>query len=148
MKYTLALLPLLFFGLFSRVAAQTNPDGTGGGRTPDGTGGGRTPDGTGDGRTPDGTGGVEGGLKNPLKDIDSLEDMLQAILQAVVQLGAIILVIAIVYVGFKFVVAQGNEEKLTEARSALVWTVIGGLILLGAQAISLVIQETAGSLTS
>ncbi|HYE23300.1 MAG TPA: pilin [Candidatus Paceibacterota bacterium] len=145
MKYTLSLLPLLYFGLFSRVAAQ---DGTSGGRTSDGTSGGGTTDGTSGGRTSDGTSGVESGLKNPLKDIDSLEDLLQAILQAVVQLGAIILVIAIIYVGFKFVVAQGNEEKLREARSALVWTIIGGLILLGAEAISLVIQETAGSLTS
>ena len=74
--------------------------------------------------------------------------MLAAILEAVVRLGGIILVIAIVYVGFKFVVAQGNEEKIKEARGALVWTVIGGLILLGAQAISLVIQETAASFTS
>ena len=87
-----------------------------------------------------------GGLVNPLNNIDSLPDLLTAILDAVVQLGAIILVIAIVYVGFKFVVAQGNEERIKEARGALVWTVIGGLILLGAQAISLVIQQTVSAL--
>ena len=150
MKYFLSLLPLLFFGTFLRsaLAQDRDPAGTGGGGDPAGTGGGRDPAGTGAGRDPAGTGGFEGGLKNPLKDIDSLEDLLSAILEAVVRLGGIILVIAIVYVGFKFVVAQGNEEKIKEARSALVWTVIGGLILLGAQAISLVIQETASSFTS
>lgn len=145
MKYFLSLLPLFFFNL---AHAQT-PTGTGDPRTPTGTGEPRTPTGTGEGRTPTGTGDSGcTGLCNPLKDINSFEDLLAAIMQAVVQLGAIVLVIAIVYVGFKFVVAQGNEEKLQEARSALVWTVIGGLILLGAQAISLVIQETAGALTS
>ncbi len=92
------------------------------------------------------TPGAGGGLQNPLKDINSLPDLLNAILKAVVELGSIILVVAIVYVGFKFVVAQGNEEKIKEARGALVWTVIGGLILLGATAISTVIQATVGGL--
>lgn len=149
MKYLLSLLPLLFFGTFIRSAfAQDTPDGGGDGDTPDGGGDTDTPDGGGDIDTPDGTGIGGGGLKNPLKDIDSLESLLEAILTAVVRLGGIILVIAIVYVGFKFVVAQGNEEKIKEARSALVWTVIGGLILLGAQAISLVIRETGAAFTT
>ncbi len=52
----------------------------------------------------------------------------------------------LVYVGFLFVAAQGNEEKIRSARSALVWTLIGGLILLGATAISKVIQATANTL--
>ena len=52
----------------------------------------------------------------------------------------------IVYVGFLFVAARGNEEKIRSARDALMWTVIGGLILLGAEAISLVIQATVKTL--
>ena len=83
---------------------------------------------------------------NPLKGVCTLPDLLNLILQAVVSLGTIVLVIMLVYVGFLFVVAQGNEEKLKTAKSALLWTVIGGLVLLGAQAISLVIQATVGSL--
>lgn len=75
-----------------------------------------------------------------------MTDLLQLILQAVVSLGTIVLVVMLVYVGFLFVVAQGNEEKLKNAKSALLWTVIGGLVLLGAQSISLVIQATVGSL--
>ena len=86
------------------------------------------------------------GLVNPLNNIDSLEDLVQVLIDAVVQIGSIILVLAIIYVGFKFVAAQGNEERIKEARAALVWTVIGGLILLGAEAISLVIQETTEAL--
>ncbi len=84
-------------------------------------------------------------LINPLK-VDSVPEFLALILKAVVNLGSIILVLMLVYVGFLFVVAQGNEEKLQNAKSALLWTVVGGLVLLGAQAISLVIQATVGSL--
>lgn len=86
------------------------------------------------------------GLVNPLQNIDSFPDLLAAILGAVVQIGFMLLILMLVFVGFKFVAAQGKEEELRNARSALVWTVIGGLILLGAEAISLVIQSTAEAL--
>ena len=86
------------------------------------------------------------GLTNPLNKIDSLPAFLDAILRAVVEIGTIVLTLALVYVGFKFVTAQGNQEKLSSARSALMWTVIGGLILLGAQTLGLVIRGTVESL--
>lgn len=84
-------------------------------------------------------------LVNPLK-VGTVPELLKLVLEAVVYIGSIILTLAIIWVGFKFVAAQGNPEKIKEARNALVWTLIGGLILLGAQAISLVIQSTVGSL--
>lgn len=87
-----------------------------------------------------------GGLTNPLNNINSLPDFMNAILDAIVQLGSIVLVFAIVYVGFKFVTAQGNEEEIKSARSALMWTVIGGLVLLGAKTVGLVISTTVKSL--
>lgn len=90
--------------------------------------------------------GVEGGLVNPLKDIDSLPEFLEAILEGVVEIGTIILIMMLVYVGFLFVVARGNPEKIQGAKSALVWTVIGGLVLLGATAIQLVIEGTVNSI--
>jgi len=89
---------------------------------------------------------AETGLKNPLGKIADLPAFMNAILDAVVNLGTILLVLALVYIGFQFVVAQGNEEKLKSARSALMWTVIGGLVLLGAKTLGLVIQGTVESL--
>lgn len=86
------------------------------------------------------------GLTNPLRNIDTLPEFLNAILSAVVQIGIIILIMMLVYVGFKFVMARGNPEELSGAKSALMWTIIGGFVLLGAQAIGLVIQETVGAL--
>ncbi len=86
------------------------------------------------------------GLTNPLNNINSLPDFMNAILDAVVQLGSIVLVFAIMYVGFKFVTAQGNEEEIRSARTALMWVVIGGLVLLGAKTVGLVITNTVQQL--
>ncbi len=88
-----------------------------------------------------------GGLVNPLNGINSLPEFLRAILGGVVQIGTIVLIMMLVYVGFLFVAARGNAEKLQGAKSALVWTVIGGLILLGATSIQLVIEGTVKSIT-
>ena len=85
-------------------------------------------------------------LTNPL-NVSTLQGLLTAILGGVVTLGTIFLIFMMVYVGFLFVAARGNEEKIRSAREALIWTVIGGLILIGAQAISLVIQTTVGTVS-
>ncbi len=85
-------------------------------------------------------------LENPL-NADSLEDLLLALVQGVVRIGAIALLVFLVYVGFQFVAAQGNEEKLRDARTALIWTIVGGVILLGAEMIVGIIRETADALS-
>lgn len=85
-------------------------------------------------------------LANPLKYSD-LNSLLTAVLNALIQIGSILLTLAIVWVGFRFVAARGNEEAIRSARSALMWTVIGGLILLGATAIQAVITSTVGAIT-
>lgn len=109
--------------------------------------GGTNPGGGSDGGTNPGCGSGTGGLTNPLNNVCSLDDFLRAILGGVIQIGTIILIMMLVYVGFLFVAARGNAEKLQGAKSALVWTVIGGLILLGATAIQAVISETVKSLS-
>lgn len=166
----------LFFSFFAVVSAQscsasntTCPTGkvcnvaqgqcqtaigTGGGGTGVGTGGGGTGIGTGGGGTPIGTGGgtsggtdCGGALCNPLK-VDSLEGLLGLLIDAAVQLGTIVLVLALVYVGFLFVASRGQEEKIRDARRYFFWIVIGGLLVLGAKGLSEVIKSTATTLGS
>lgn len=72
--------------------------------------------------------------------------LLQSILNFVIQIGTIIVIMMLVYVGYKFVVAQGEPGKITEARNMLLWTVIGALILLGAKVIATGIEETVKAL--
>ena len=54
----------------------------------------------------------------------------------------------LIYVGYLFVVARGVPGEITKAKDALLWTVVGALILLGAQAISLGIQATVAALST
>lgn len=91
---------------------------------------------------------VSTGLTNPLNGISTLDQFLKAILDGVVRLGTIVLIMMLVYVGFLFVVARGNAEKLQGAKSALVWTVIGGLVLLGATGIQAIITGTVNSIVN
>ncbi len=133
-KIRSAFFVLVGFLLLSPIATRAvTPVGTPGGSL--------TPAGTPSASAPSG-----GGLTNPLNSIDSLPDFLNAILGAVVQLGTIVLTLALIYVGFLFVKAQGKEEEIKNARNALMWTVIGGLVLLGAQTIGMVIASTVESL--
>lgn len=89
---------------------------------------------------------AQGGvLENPLK-ADSIEALLLVLVDGVVQLGAIVVVLALVWAGFQFAAAQGNQEKLQGARSTLVWTVVGAAILLGAKVIVEVIEATIKSI--
>lgn len=85
------------------------------------------------------------GLSNPLTS-NSLSELLTKILGFVKTIGGIVVVLMLVYVGFLFVTAQGNEEKIRSARDALFWTVIGALILLGATAIQAGIAATVQNL--
>lgn len=85
-------------------------------------------------------------LLNPLK-ATNLSAFLQDILSFVIQIGTVIIILMVVYVGYKFVMAQGSDSKLTEAKQMLLWTVVGALVLLGAQAIAMAIQSTVTAIT-
>lgn len=100
----------------------------------------------GGGDSSSGGGDSGGALINPLQGGGDLWGLLNGILRFVINIGAIVVVLMMVYVGFKFVTARGNETAVTEAKKMLLWTVVGALILLGAQAISLGIRATVEAL--
>ncbi|MFA5998004.1 MAG: hypothetical protein WC814_01265 [Candidatus Paceibacterota bacterium] len=87
-------------------------------------------------------------LINPLKGGASIESFLRSILAFVVRIGSIIVILMLVLVGYKFVTAQGEPGKISEARQMLLWTVVGALILLGAQAIATGIEATMQALST
>jgi len=87
-------------------------------------------------------------LINPLQGGGSLESFLNNILAFVIRIGTIVVILMMVFVGYKFVAAQGKEEAIREARQMLLWTVVGALILLGAQAIAIAIKATVGALST
>lgn len=58
-----------------------------------------------------------------------------------------VVALAIIYSGFLFVTAMGNSEKLTRAKNALLYSLIGAAILLGSWAIANLIVETINGLS-
>lgn len=85
-----------------------------------------------------------GKILNPLasKNIDSLTGLIKTLLEGVLKVGMPIIALAIIYSGFLFVAARGNPEKLTKAKEALLYTLIGAAILLGSWAIAELISST------
>ncbi len=84
-------------------------------------------------------------IVNPLK-VDSLQCFISEALKLIVNIGAVICVFFIIYAGFLFVTAQGNQAKLTAAKNTFLYTIIGTAILLGAWVIALVISGTIGKI--
>lgn len=78
---------------------------------------------------------------NPI-GAQSLTELLTKILDAVTIIVFPFIVLFIVYAGFKMVAAQGNPGELQKAKMQIVWAVVGALIILSAQAISIAIKGT------
>ncbi len=84
-------------------------------------------------------------LGNPLKNINSVPELLYKVVDLLIFIGVIIAVFMFIFVGFKFVWAQGNETELSEAKKWFMYVVIGTAILISAKVIVKVIQETLTS---
>lgn len=82
---------------------------------------------------------------NPIK-YSTFMDFVQAILQVVLKIGIPVAAMFIIYSGFLFVKAQGNESELTKAKSAFTYAVIGTAILLGSWLLAEGIGSTIESL--
>lgn len=93
-----------------------------------------------------GTGGTGVSFPNPIPRFGTFMDFVQAILQVVLKIGIPVAAIFIIYSGFLFVKAQGNEAELTKAKSAFTYAVIGTAILLGSWLLATGIESTINSL--
>lgn len=136
-----SLILLMFFSLISVatvVSAQggsNNPgSGAGGSNNPPAENGSSTPS-----VTP-----VK--LVNPLGDTKSLPEMIEGLLRVVLTIGIPVVALAIIYAGFQFVAAQGNPQKLQEARRTLLYVIIGATILLAAYVIAEAIVGTINAI--
>jgi hypothetical protein len=97
------------------------------------------------GQAPGAGGCAPNQLCNPLNSSTILE-FLGKIIDILLVFALPLIILFIMYAGYLYVTAQGNDSKVTEARSALTWAVIGGVIILGARLILDVIQGTVNTL--
>ena len=86
-----------------------------------------------------------GRLTNPLKS-DSITAFFTSILDIILTFAIPIVVLFIMYAGFLYVTARGDEGKIKTAHAALTWAIVGGVIVLGAKLIIDVIQGTVEAL--
>lgn len=104
----------------------------------------------------EGTGKSEGtgsaikidGISNPIQGINTLPEFIEAIINIVLIIGIPLLVLAVIYAGFLYVKAQGNPGELEVAHRTLLYTVIGGALLLGAFVIANAIGRTVDEIKS
>lgn len=80
-------------------------------------------------------------LNNPLK-AQSISQFLIDLIDVLLVFALPLIVLFIMYAGFLYVTAQGNPGKITTAHTALLWAVVGGVIVLGAKLIVTVIEGT------
>jgi len=103
--------------------------------------GGNPPINSGAGGNPPGV-NSSGKITNPIPNISTINGLIKTILEAVIKIGIPIVALAIIYCGFLFVSAIGKPEGIKKAKDALLYTVIGSAILLGAWTIAQLISDT------
>jgi hypothetical protein len=123
--------------------SNQTPGTTNSNQTPGTTNTNQTPGTTNSNQTPP----VVTTLDNPLGGgVNDIPSFIQLLLKIVFTVGVPLVALAIVYSGFLFIQAQGNDAKLKKAKATLLYTLIGGAILLGAWIIASAIQGTVQEL--
>lgn len=143
--FVLFITVLMLVGSASVVfAASTGNTPSVTGNTPSVTG--NPPSVTGNPPGSDASGGGNVGLENPLR-ANSIAELFQAIIDIVMIFAIPIIVFFIVYAGFMYVTARGNTEKIQTAHRALLYALIGALLIIGANVLIQVVGGTVHSVT-
>lgn len=79
-------------------------------------------------------------LPNPL-GISNINDLINKIIDGLIIFGAPVAAAMVIWASFLFMSSEGDPKKLTTAKSALLWTVVGYAILLLAKGVGLIIQN-------
>ena len=63
----------------------------------------------------------------------------------ITRVALVFIVIAIVYYGIKFMTAQGDPTKLTEAKKSFIWGLVGVVVILGTYTIIATVANALGA---
>lgn len=122
------------------IAAAQAPNTTGGFGSPNTMGS------VNSGSSPTSCGGGTCSVANPLGSTTSLCGLLKKLFEAVVAIAIPIAVLFIIWSGFQFVLAQGNEKGLQKAKRNFYYTIIGIAIFLGAWLLATIIASTINAI--
>jgi|SRR3989338_3756340 len=84
-------------------------------------------------------------IENPL-NADNFGQIIENLAQAITTIGIPLAVIFIIYSGFLFVTARGNDKKLEEAKKTFYWAIVGTILIIGAWALASALNEFAQDL--
>lgn len=88
-------------------------------------------------------------IKNPLGKTSDIYSLIDKFTNILIHLAIVITPIIIVYAGFLYITAMGNEKKVETAQKILVWALLGFALVLIAKGIPNLIKEfLIGSKTS
>ena len=80
-------------------------------------------------------------INNPITP-STVNEFIKTILIGFIKIGIPLVALAIIYSGFLYVSARGRSKEIETAHTALLYTVIGAALLLGAWTIAQLISET------
>ncbi len=80
-------------------------------------------------------------IENPLK-VDSVDSLISLLVDLALSLGAVLSVLALIWVGVKFILAQGDPGKIADARKQFMYVIIGIALLFGAKVIVEILKAT------
>jgi hypothetical protein len=83
---------------------------------------------------PDGSGPDEG--------VNDIPGFLALVLEGLSLLLMPLVIIFIIYAGYLFVTAQGEEAKISKARATLMYAIIGAAVILGARIMADILADT------
>lgn len=81
-----------------------------------------------------------------LKDCQ-LTAFVSNLLKGAVTLALPFVAVYIIYSGFLFVFAQGNQEKLSRAKENFLWVILGSCLILGSWMFAELLASTAATIT-
>lgn len=84
-------------------------------------------------------------LCNPIGGVDSVGDLIFKVINFVYSLSYAVIAVFLMISGFKFVMAQGSESGITDAKNTFKYTIIGAILLIGANVITQVIKNLIDS---
>ena len=87
-------------------------------------------------------------IDNPLGEDMDIIDFLKRLFVNIVKIAFPFLVLFMMWSGFMFVEARGNEEKLKKAKKNFLYVVIGALLVLGAWTIATVLKGTVNEIAN
>ena len=90
-------------------------------------------------------GGSTTGIDNPL-NASSIQGLIDSIIKIMIEIGTPIAILFLIYAGFLYVKAMGKPAEVTKAHQALLWTLVGIAVLLGASILAKIIAGTISQL--